>query len=522
MAGIMNKLRIGVILPNNLVPAWIRHMMEEIKNSSHADVSALAFADQANDGIVNKQYELQFNLDRKLFRPEPDPWEESDIRKVLNNTQVLGVNLYERISRLKSMRIDLLLNLSLEELPKSLLHVARFGAWSLRCNDVRVTAGSEIGWLEILNDKPVMHCDVEIEREETIQVYAGSVLATNATSISMNQTSFFWRASQVIPRVLQRLHAQGEKNFFSATKPARPAKKATMPTSAQSKALVQKQALQISEHKIRRRFAPLPWSLLAGKSKDGESFNWAGLSLKVPPRGVFWSNPFLLKKQDMSYLFFEEFLQKEQRGRISFAMIDNEGNIGEPQIVLERPHHLSYPFIFEYRGEFYMIPETAENRTVETYRCVRFPDQWEFHKTIIPEVQATNATLIEYSMRWWMFINIADKGGVISDELHLFYSDDPLSDAWTPHPLNPIVSDVRSAQPAGCLFRRDGALIRPSRDSSLRHGPVINLNNITKLTIYDYAEELLERIEPPDGNMLAVQTYNNSGDFVVLDVLLKK
>jgi hypothetical protein len=88
--------------------------------------------------------------------------------------------------------------------------------------------------------------------------------------------------------------------------------------------------------------------------------------------------------------------------------------------------------------------------------------------------------------------------------------------------MNPIVSDVRSAQPAGRLFRRDGGLIRPSRDSSLRHGPALNLNSITKLTIHEYEEELLERIEPPDENILGVQTYNRSDDLVVVDALLKR
>jgi hypothetical protein len=203
-------------------------------------------------------------------------------------------------------------------------------------------------------------------------------------------------------------------------------------------------------------------------------------------------------------------------------MIDDNGEIGKPQVVLERPYHLSYPFIFEYRGEFYMIPETAENRAVEVYRCLRFPNQWEFHKTLIPDVQAANTTLIEYSMRWWMFASIASKGGSTQDELHLFYTDDPLSDAWTPHPMNPIVSDVRSAQPAGRIFRGDSGLMRPSRDSSLRHGYAVNLNSITKLTIHDYEEELLERIEPPNENILAVHTYNRTDNLIVVDALLRK
>jgi hypothetical protein len=237
---------------------------------------------------------------------------------------------------------------------------------------------------------------------------------------------------------------------------------------------------------------------------------------------VYWADPFLLKKQDVTYLFFEEYVYKTQRGRISYATIDESGGIGEPQVVLERPYHLSYPFIFEYRGEFYMIPETAQNRAIEVFRCSRFPDQWEYHKTIMPKVQAVDATLFQHSMRWWMFVNIAHEGGSTWDELHLFYSDDPLSTDWTPHPMNPIVSDVRSARPAGRIFRRAGGLVRPSQDSSLRYGYALNFNSITKLTIYEYEEELLERIEPPNEDILAVHTYNDSDELVVVDALLKK
>jgi len=518
----MSKLRVGVILPHNNIPAWIRSMIEEINNSSHAEVSSLAFDDRTSDIVPNKQYELQLNLDKKIFHPEPDPWEISDIRKVLYNTQVLGINLYERISRLKSMHIDLLLNLSLEDMPKSLLHVARFGAWSLRCNGARVTAGSEIGWPEILNDIPVMHCDIEIQREESLQLYTGSIIATDPSSISMNQASFFWRASQVIPRALQRLNSQGEQKFFDQTKPANLAEKAVMPTPTQSTALVQKQALQISEDKILRRTAVQSLALMAGKSVDEESFDWDALSLKVPPQGVVWSNPFLLKKQNKTYMFFEEYISKNQRRRIAYTILDTDNNIDESQVALERPYHLSYPFIFEHRGEFYMIPETSENRTVEIYHCTRFPDQWEFYKTILPDARAVNTTIINYSMRWWMFVSIAGNGSSTPDELHLFYSDDPLTDVWTQHPMNPIVTDVRSAQTAGSLFRREGGLIRPSRDPLLKQGSAIALNSITKLTIYEYEEELLERIEPPNEEILGVQTYNNSGEFVVMDVLLSK
>lgn len=520
----MNKLRVGVILPDHKVSAWVRFMLERIKDSADADVSALAFAGQPDGSppSVNKQYELQLNLDKKIFHPEPDPWEASDIRKVLHNTQMVGANLHERLSRFKSMRLDLLLNLSLEDMPNSLRNVARFGVWSLRCNDVRVITDSEIGWLEILNDSPVMHCGIEIEREESSLLYPGSVIATDHSSISLNQKSFFWRAAHMVPRALHVLHTKGEQEFFGRAKPVDASEKADVPSAAQLITLAQKQALHTDENNIRRPITHQPWALMAGKTVDGKKFDWDGLSLKVPPRDVFWADPFPLKKQDVTYLFFEEYVYKTQRGRISYAVLDENGGIGEPQVVLERPYYLSHPFIFEHRGEFYMIPETAQNRTIEVFRCVQFPDKWEYHKTLMPAVQAVDATLFQHTMRWWMFVNIAHEGGSTWDELHLFYADDPLSMDWSPHPMNPIVSDVRSARPAGRIFRRDGLLVRPSQDSSLGYGCALKFNIITKLNIYEYEEELLERIEPPNEDILAVHTYNSTDDFVVVDALLRK
>jgi hypothetical protein len=385
-----------------------------------------------------------------------------------------------------------------------------------------VTTGSEIGWLEILNNIPVMHCDIEIEREETTLLYPGSVIAIHNASISLNQKSFFWRASHVVPRALQKLHTKGEPEFFGQTKTVDASEKADVPSTAQSTTLAQKQALQTYENKVRRRITPQPWALMAGKNTEGDKFDWGRLNLKSPPRDVFWADPFFLKKQETTYLFFEEYVYKTQRGRISYAILDKNGEIGEPKVALERPYHLSYPFIFEHRGEFYMIPETAQNRAIEVFRCVQFPSKWEYHKTLMPAVQAVDATLFQHMGRWWMFVNIAHEGGSTWDELHLFYADDPLSTEWTPHPMNPVISDVRSARPAGRIFRRDGRLIRPSQDSSLRYGYALNFNSITKLTIYDYEEELLERIEPPNEEILAVHTYNESDDFVVVDALLKK
>ena len=49
---------------------------------------------------------------------------------------------------------------------------------------------------------------------------------------------------------------------------------------------------------------------------------------------------------------------------------------------LERPSHLSYPFVFWDQGDWYMLPETAGTRSVELLRARDFPRRWEWCGTL--------------------------------------------------------------------------------------------------------------------------------------------
>lgn len=521
----MDKLRVGVILSEPFAPAWVTRMLEQIRDSSHAGVTTLAFANEPEEKSdwAGNFYKFHFQLDKRIYRPGSDPWERKDVRRLLQNTQISGRDLKELVARLKAMRLDILLNLSLDVLPNSLREVARFGVWSLRCNDARITTKMDAGWHEILRGESLMHCSVDIQRDESVQGVAESVMAVHPYSVTCNQASLLWRASDIVPRALKQLFALGEREFFSGAKSVKLADTISRPTPGQIISLAWKQAGRTLENKIWRRWFPHRWMLMAGSARLEKKFDWGGVKPLVPPRGAYWADPFLFEREGRTYIFFEEYIYKNKLGRISFFEIENGIPTSQPQVVLERPYHLSYPFIFGYRGEFYMIPETAQKRAIEVYRCARVPDRWEYHTTLMQDVRALDTTLIEHSARWWMFVNIAGEGGSAWDELHLFHADDPLSTNWTPHPMNPIVSDVRSARPAGRIFRRDGGLVRPSQDSSHRYGYAVNLNRITRLTVNEYEEELIERIEPPQtGRILAVHTYNHSGSLLVLDALLKR
>lgn len=516
----MNALRVGVVLPHLDAPIWIARMLEQIRDSISADVvMALSVNAPEPSGFL---YDTYFKLDRRYFRPAHSPWGPQDVRPFLKSAQLIGDAADHGPDTIEALGLDVILNLTADDLPASTFASTRYGIWSLRCNDMRVVAGSEFGWLELLNDEHLMHCVIESRRGESIQAVARSVLASNPESFTHNQQSFLWRASALVVRTLDRLHAVGETELYGRAEVLKPASRLPRLSVVQIGRLVLKQAFRAFETRVWRRWFPQRWALMAGV-RDGKGLpGLSDLKLMIPPRGLFWADPFLFERQGRVYAIFEEYVYRDYRAHISVAEIRNDGTLGESRVALKRPYHLSYPFVFEHGGELYMIPETGQNRTIEIYRCARVPDRWVLEKTLMRDVRAVDATLVEHANLWWMFVNLASEGGSTWDELHVFYSDSPLTDRWIPHPMNPVISDVRSARPAGRIFRQDGSLIRPSQDSSVRYGYALNLNRIKTLTTSEYEEELLERLEPSNnGFALAVHTFSFLNDLVMVDVMTK-
>lgn len=245
----------------------------------------------------------------------------------------------------------------------------------------------------------------------------------------------------------------------------------------------------------------------------------------IPSKDRFWADPFIVQKDGKFYIFLEELEYKDAKGYISVIEV-NEGNNGrmKSQKILEKPYHLSYPFIFKQNDSYYMIPETMGNKTIELYECEEFPYKWRFWGNLMENVIAADTTILFYNGKYWMFTNIEPNSGVaVNEQLHIFYSDELLSNIWTPHVANPVMDDVARARPAGNIFEHEGSLYRPSQDCSLRYGWATCINKIIKLNENEYLEENIVHIPPNwEKGLLATHTFNRQGRLSVIDVLVKR
>src|SRR5256886_5899957 len=123
----------------------------------------------------------------------------------------------------------------------------------------------------------------------------------------------------------------------------------------------------------------------------------------VPPRDRCWADPHVLYRNGTYHIFIEEFLRDRGTGHIAVMQMDDTGRYSAPQPVLTRSYRLAYPFVFEWQGDYYMIPETSANKTVEVYRCLEIPTRWAFCGTLMENVTAGGTTLYFDGPKWGVF-----------------------------------------------------------------------------------------------------------------------
>jgi hypothetical protein len=434
----------------------------------------------------------------------------------------------DTLARIRAADLDVMLRFGFRIIRGGILDVARYGVWSFHHGDNRQYRGGPSFFWEIYEGNPVTGTTLQILTED---LDAGRVIyrshsATDPLSLRRGRNRPFLKSANFVARRLADLHRYGFQHIEQlqtyAEPPARDVPIYTTPTNAQMARFLVRTATGILRRRLWRVALREEWFVAYRRVDEPRGELSAGPSfqrLEHPPRRSF-ADPFVVNADGRSYIFFEDYDFGSDRGSISYVCVNGSGRATGPQTALQRPYHLSYPFLFQHDGVQYMIPETSAARRIELYRATRFPDEWELEHVLLEDVEAVDGTLIHRDGRFWLFASVGESGGPTVDELFLF-SADSLTGPWTPHPKNPVVSDVRRARPAGRLFERDGRLIRPSQDCSWRYGSAIVLNEVTTLTGDDYAEVELGRIDPKWGKgNLGSHTYNFDGDIEVVDGLV--
>ena len=133
----------------------------------------------------------------------------------------------------------------------------------------------------------------------------------------------------------------------------------------------------------------------------------------------------------MWYMFFEVYNLRADKGEIGVASSRDGLSWQYLQIALSKPFHLSYPYVFEWMDDLYMVPESYRAGSVRLYRTSDFPTRWSFVGEILKGPHLVDSSLFRFNDRWWCFAETNCE--IKCDTLNLFHAED-LHGPWQEHP----------------------------------------------------------------------------------------
>ena len=227
----------------------------------------------------------------------------------------------------------------------------------------------------------------------------------------------------------------------------------------------------------------------------------------------------LLKIKEV-FCFVENYSFIDKKASISSYILGNDSAkyLGES---IKEKFHLSYPFIFKYLDDFYMLPESSANKDLRLYKANKFPCDWELERVIFNNVIACDGTIFQYGEKWWLFVNKDSSDSLENNsELFAYFSNNPVNGEWVEHLSNPLVIDSKSARMGGLLTDKNHIyLVSQSPDFNL-YGKSSKIYKIKELTENTFEREFICEITPDFADdIIGTHHINSFKNCTVFDYL---
>ena len=523
------RLRVAVLVESWTVPAAVARAINLVAAAPVDLVGIHVQPPTRRRSLAARLADVADWADRAIFRPAPDALRPVALDQIPGDR--IGTSS-ERASRTAFGDLDVLLDLTNEGFTAPAGAAPRLGTWTLRHGDQHLplsratfarefARGSDFAITELIADGEAP-ARAPGARSREVRVLYRSVGAMDRHSPARTRNAAAWKSAEFPARVLAVL-ATGDGPAVVEPWPDR--RRGGGPIAATDVIRLVGTVVTRGLQEAARRLVARPcWFVAIRAGRPESSTGWPpdlrGFRPLAAPAGRFFADPFVVRNADDVQLFVEDAPIGGGPGRIATLALDHSGRVRSgPLVVLERPTHLSYPFVFADGGDWYMLPETAGTGTVELFRARHFPDEWELVAVLLRDIRAADPTLVRHDGRYWLFAAVAALGANPSDELCIYWSE-TLAGPWHPHRQNPVVSDARRARPAGRILVSGDSLVRPAQDCTGGYGRRIVLNRIDVLSPDEYREVPIGTIEPRAfAGVLRTHTYAVDDGIEALDGL---
>ncbi|MBO5321622.1 MAG: hypothetical protein J6B22_03335 [Clostridia bacterium] len=238
----------------------------------------------------------------------------------------------------------------------------------------------------------------------------------------------------------------------------------------------------------------------------------------IPNSFRYWAaDPFLWDFNKRTFLFCELFDFNLGRGVIGYSEF-KKGKFTKYKPVIVEDFHLSYPLIFEFKNDIYMMPETNEANSLLLYKAVDFPEKWEKCKIIKENCRLVDTTIFPLK---------DDKGfeGFSSSE-----SADAIYKLKLDENLNLIEFktmdlDAKTNRNGGSMIDVGDSIIRVCQDCRQTYGYTLifrklNLKTFEEMEQYTLSHKDIVILNSKGKSITpsGIHTYNANGNLEVIDI----
>lgn len=529
-AGSRSRLTVALVLPGRRGPAWLADVILAIRESGDAVVSDIlvsgADPDPQSARIGRAMLRVYGWIDGRIFGRAGDPTQIVDLAHLVD-----GISEFDRGQVPSGRSPDLVIRLDGGMGPVDRGPAPPLGVWAL-VHGMSLPAanrpdrlGLAPGGPEMLLGRPLTISQLVAAAQTEARAIGQVVSGVDRLSLRRGARSHVHKLPGLVARAVSAVRSSGRlPDAITEPQADQDARldHPSMGTGAIAIGLA-RVLLGFAQRWITRSVTPGRWVVAISRDRrDPRGGEGPPFRFLEAPDGRGWADPFPARTPGADLVFLEEYVQATHRGRLAVVELDDSRRGWRSvETILDLPTHLSYPFVFEWSGSWYLLPEQAATNGLQLYVAESFPGTWRWHSTALDR-PAADATIAEIDGRWWMFAAISATDGGAADELHLFHAETPLG-TWTAHARNPVLSDVRTARAAGRVYHHDGAWYRVAQDGAVSYGHSIAIVRIDRIDLDGYRETVVDVIRPDWApGLVATHTINTHHGLTAVDAIRRE
>lgn len=547
-----HKLKIGLILENEYVNSHLKELIEWVSNQNEMEISHYLVADNVpntQSSKIKKLFSLSFikkylnNYFKKLImryeekRNLSNSRLHSNISKKFKITE-FGINKFvysaqfskngisialeeDSLKELKKLNLDVLLRFNKRILRGGILNLNKFGILSLHLGDDMKYRGGPSGFWEVYNKEPNSGFIIQQLTENLDNgnlIFRGQI-STEKTWL-LNRAELNLRSYFYLKQTLKKIATNQKLPNFIKNVPY---------TDRVYRNPTNYQLIKYILMRIQNKLNDLNFNNKNNRYQVGFQKNtWGNLEYRKSifienEEGTFNADPFVIEKDNKNFCFVECFNYSEKKAKINVYELSEKGYVFLGT-ALEESFHLSFPYIFEFNNEIYMVPESSKNRDIRLYKCQNFPLDWRLQEVLIDNIDAADSMIFQKDNKWWLMTNEDPlRLNNHNYQMNLYYSENLLDGEWISHKNNPIIMDSNKARNAGLVF--DGSdVFRVSQAFGFykKYGENFSLNKIEMLDTNNYLETMFSvHRKFFDKRILGSHHLHSNNIFSVFDIWKK-